>query len=294
MIFAKILSYFIVTITLILISGCTNIKSQKSISDPNILDGEKPNMTQNETVTTATTIKPELINFADNKAGKVFEGELYIPKIKQAAKYPLIIIVHEWWGKNNYVQGRGQQLASMGYATLVVDLYGNNAESDNPTGAMALAKPFYEDPSKSTQLLEKYYQLVIKDNRIDKNQISAIGYCFGGTQVLNWARSGKSIKLMASFHGGLQGDSKNSHLIRTPIYVFNGEADQMVKNEDIEEFKKEFSAKKANLKFINYPGALHAFSNPQATEVGKKFNLPVAYNAAADKGSFNELLKALR
>lgn len=213
----------------------------------------------------------------------------------------LVILVHEWWGKNEFVKKRAEQLQKEGFSTLVVDMYGTDSKGqvqvvDNPKAAGELAKAFYQDSSLGAVRLEKYVEAVrakFSEKRMAMPKIYAIGFCFGGTQVLNFARSGKMIDGVVSFHGGLSGLAK-AQSTKAKFLVLNGEADPMVPRKDVDAFKADMKTIKADLKFVDYPGALHAFTNPAATEVGKKFNLPVAYDEKADKASYQELLAFLK
>jgi len=122
--------------------------------------------------------------------------------------------------------------------------------------------------------------------------VGAIGFCFGGGVVLNMARMGADLPGVASFHGslGTQNPAKPG-AVKSKLLVMNGGADPFVKPEAVAAFKKEMDAAKADYRFIDYPGAVHAFTNPEATEKGKKFNLPLAYDADADRKSKAEMLK---
>jgi dienelactone hydrolase len=134
--------------------------------------------------------------------------------------------------------------------------------------------------------------LLKKQPTVDPDRIAAIGYCFGGGVVLNMARQGVDLKGVASFHGSLPAvQPAEPGMVKAKILVLNGADDKFVTPEQIETFKKEMTDAKVDFKFVNYPGAVHAFTNPEATENGKKFNLPLAYNAKADKESWKELKK---
>jgi dienelactone hydrolase len=129
---------------------------------------------------------------------------------------------------------------------------------------------------------------------VDPTRIAAIGYCFGGGVVLNMARQGVDLKGVASFHGNLTAvKPAQPGSIKTKILVLHGGADKFITPEQIKAFKQEMKSAGADFKFISYPGALHSFTNPEATELGKRFNMPIAYNANADKKSWDELKKFL-
>jgi dienelactone hydrolase len=129
---------------------------------------------------------------------------------------------------------------------------------------------------------------------VDSTRIAAIGYCFGGGVVLNMAQQGVDLKGVASFHGDLTAlKPAQPGSVKAKILVLHGADDKLVTAEQVEAFKQEMKAAHADFKFISYPGALHSFTNPEATELGKKFNMPIAYNANADKKSWHELKKFL-
>jgi dienelactone hydrolase len=133
-----------------------------------------------------------------------------------------------------------------------------------------------------------------QQSTVDPTRIAAIGYCFGGGVVLNMARQGVDLKGVVSFHGGLAAvKPAQPGSVKAKILVLNGDADKFTTPEQIEAFKQEMRAAGADFQFISYPGAMHSFTNPEATELGKKFNMPIAYNAKADKESWNEMKEFL-
>ena len=129
-----------------------------------------------------------------------------------------------------------------------------------------------------------------KQPTVDPGRIGAIGYCFGGGVVLNMARQGVDLKGVASFHGNLTAvKPAESGMVKAKIIVFNGADDKFTTPEQIEAFKKEMTDAKVDFQFINYPGAVHSFTNPDATALGKKFNLSLAYNGNADRKSWSAM-----
>ena len=236
-------------------------------------------------------MKAILIGFKEE--GKIFSAQISLPKQDSSGKVPLVVIVHEWWGRTPYIEDRSYMLNQEGFATLAVDLYGNNQTVGPPSEAQSLATPFYQNPRLGFGRLKRFVDAAKADPRVDSSRIFVIGYCFGGTQALNFARAGESVKGVVSFHGGLAaGIPANG--IQARILAFNGLADPMVPAKERKAFEKEMKAAKADLKVFSYQGATHAFTNPAATEIGKKFQIPVAYNAKADAASWKELLKFLR
>ncbi len=226
------------------------------------------------------------------EADQKFEASVALPKDFKD-KVPLVIVVHEWWGRNEYAINRGKMLNEKGYATLVVDMFGDNKTGETPAEAQALATPFYQNAQMGVDRLNKYIAVAKNDPHVDASKIYVIGYCFGGTQALNLARSGADIKGVVSFHGGLAAGLKAT-AIKANILAINGLADQMVPAKERAAFNKEMKDLKANVEVVNYKGASHAFSNPAATEIGKKYKIPVAYNKAADEGSWKNLMTFLK
>lgn len=231
-----------------------------------------------------------VVSFSENS--QQYVAKLGIPKgLKDKA--PLVVIVHEWWGRNDYIESRARMLEAEGFTTLAVDLFGNGRVVETPSDAQALATPFYQNPSKGTDLLYKYVEAAKKDPHVDPTRVFVIGYCFGGTQALNFARMGADVAGVVSFHGGLESTIK-PNVIKARVLAINGLADPMVPAKQRREFEKEMKAVGADFKVINYSGATHAFTNPRATEIGKKFKIPVAYDKKADEGSWKDLLNFLR
>jgi len=204
-------------------------------------------------------------------------------------KRPVVLVVPEWWGLTDYPRMRAKQLAQLGYLAMAVDMYGNGKTVDNPTDAQNMSMPFYQDPQMGYKRLMAAAAKIKTDPHADTSKMAAIGYCFGGGMVLNAARLGADFDGVVSFHGSLVGAPAKKGLIKADILVCHGDADPFVPAKDVQAFKKSMDSVGAHYTFKAYPGALHAFTNPGATELGKKFNLPIAYNAAADSASWNDM-----
>ncbi len=205
------------------------------------------------------------------------------------AKRPVVLVVPEWWGLNDYAKSRARQLAELGYLAIAVDYYGNGQQANDPAAAMKLSGPFYKDFSLGKKRFDAALAKIKTYPQADTSKIAAIGYCFGGAQVLNVARQGEHLLGVVSFHGGLVGVTPDKSIEKARILVCHGEADQMVTKEEVAKFKKQMDSVGIAYTFRSYPGAGHAFTNPAATELGKKFNIPVAYNEAADKASWEDM-----
>jgi dienelactone hydrolase len=220
--------------------------------------------------------------------GKTFKGYVTYDSAKKDER-PGVLVVHEWWGLTDYPRSRAKQLAELGYIAMAVDMYGDGKIADDPKTAQELATPFYKDPQLAKTRLDAAMNKLKTYQQTDSANIAAIGYCYGGFVVLNAAKLGADLKGVVSFHGNLSGVPVNKELLKAKILVCHGAADQFVKPEEVDAFKHSMDSAKADYTFKAYPNATHAFTNTAATEKGKKFNMPIEYNAAADSASWNDM-----
>jgi len=205
-------------------------------------------------------------------------------------KRPGILVVHEWWGLNNYARKRARMLAELGYTALAVDMYGDGKQAQHPDDAGKFSSAVMNnfDAAKARFLAAEDF--LKKQPTVDSKRLGAIGYCFGGGIVLNMARQGTDILGVSSFHGNLKAvKPAEPGMVRAKIRVYTGADDKFVPADAIESFKKEMTNAKADFKVIVFPGAVHSFTNPEATKLGEKYNLPLAYNAKADKESWEDM-----
>jgi dienelactone hydrolase len=236
--------------------------------------------------TAGTQLKEENVSYtADSTTMNGFV--VYDDSIQ--GKRPAVLVVHEWWGLNDYPKERARQLAQLGYIAMAVDMYGNGKTAANPDEAMKLAGPFYQHPELAKTRLDAALAKLKTYPQADTANIAAIGYCYGGYVVLNAAKLGANLKGVVSFHGDLSGVAPDKKLLKAKILVCHGAADQFVGKPVVDKFKKQMDSIGADYTFKSYPNATHAFTNPAATETGKKFNMPIAYNAEADKNSWNDM-----
>jgi dienelactone hydrolase len=200
-------------------------------------------------------------------------------------KRPGILVLHEWWGITRHVMDEARQFAGQGYTAFVADLYAGKS-ADNPADAGALMNGLMGNPTLVKSRFDAAYAQLAKHPTVDASRIGASGYCMGGKVALDMARAGAGLKAVASFHGNLTpGSPARPGQVKARVIALNGADDPFVSAESIDAFRKEMEAAKVNYEFVNYPGAVHAFTNPEATEKGKKFNLPLAYNADVDRQS---------
>ncbi len=209
-------------------------------------------------------------------------------------KRPGVLVVPEWWGLNDYARRRARMLAELGYVALAVDMYGDGNQATNPTDAGKLSSEVMKNFDTAKERFTAAEDLLKKQPTVEPDRLAAIGYCFGGGVLLNIAREGTDLKDIVSFHGNLTAvKPAEPGTIKAKLLVLQGGDDKFAPPEQIEAFKKEMTTDGAVYKFIVYPGAMHAFSNPDATALGKKFKIPIAYNAKADKESWSAMKKFL-
>ncbi|MBK24799.1 MAG: dienelactone hydrolase [Halobacteriovorax sp.] len=208
---------------------------------------------------------------------------------------PGVIVVHEWWGHNEYVRKRARQLSKMGYHALALDMYGEGKKTSHPKEAKKFAMMSMKDPELAKKRFLKALEVLKSKEGVDPKKIAAIGYCFGGAVVLNMARAGVDLDAVVSFHGSLKTKKPaKKGDIKGKVLVLNGAEDPMITQADIKAFKSEMRKAQVSYEFINYPGAVHAFTNPGATAVGNKYDLPVAYHEESDKSSWKTMENFLR
>ena len=202
---------------------------------------------------------------------------------------PAVLVVPEWWGMNDYSKMRATELAKLGYIAMAVDIYGNGLTADNPDSAGKYAMPFYQNPQMTKARIDAAIAKIKTYSQTDAANIAAVGYCFGGGILLNTARLGSELKAVVSFHGSLNGTPAEKSLLKTNILVCHGGADPFVPIAEVNQFKKQMDSIGAAYTFKEYAGALHAFTNPNATAMGEKFKIPIQYNAAADTASWKDM-----
>jgi dienelactone hydrolase len=209
------------------------------------------------------------------------------------AKRPGIVMVHEWWGITPHIHSEARKLAQQGYTAFIADMYGDAKTADNPKDAGALSGSVMKNPTVMESRFNAARGQLAKQASVNPQRIGAVGYCFGGAVVLNMARAGADLAAVAGFHAslGLNTPAPAPGTIKAKILVLNGADDPFVKREQYDALKKDFDAAKADYRVIEYPGAVHAFTNPEATELGKKFNLPLRYDAKVDQEAKAEAAK---
>ncbi len=217
-------------------------------------------------------------------------GSAVLYKAKRS-NAPAVVVVHEWWGLNDYARKRAKMLADAGYTAIAVDMYGHGKTTTHPKDATAFMNAALAEPEAMNARFDAAMAILKQQTRGD---IYAIGYCFGGAVVLNQARRGVELAGVASFHGSLAAEQPaHPGVVKAKVLVATGGADPMVPAEQVGSFVEEMSAAGVDLQLLSFPEAQHSFTNPGSTALGKKYGLPLSYDAAADSESWAALMRML-
>jgi dienelactone hydrolase len=257
---------------LVILASCNNRSNKKT--------------TMSNENTGTPQIKEEAVNITEGDT--TFKNFVYYDAANDSAR-PAVLVIPEWWGINDYPRMRAKQLAELGYVAMAVDMYGNGDTASNPQEATAKATPFYKDPNMALSRINAALAKLRAYKQVDTSRMAAIGYCFGGTAVLNAARLGADLKGVVSFHGDFPQEPVDRNLFKASVLICHGADDKFVPETSLNSFKQKLDSAGVPYTVKVYPGATHAFSNPNATAAGQKFKIPIAYNEAADKGSWNEM-----
>lgn len=210
-------------------------------------------------------------------------GYLAFPK-DVTGPLPGILVVHEWMGLNDYAKHRADQLAELGYIAFAADIYGDGKIAANREEAGKLAGSYKNDRPLLRARVAAGLATLKAQPGVAVDKIAAIGYCFGGTTVLELARSGADIAGVVSFHGGLDTPtSQDAKNIRAKVLALHGADDPYVPADQVAAFENEMRQAGVDWQLIVYGGAVHGFTNPAN---GTDNSKGAAYNALADARSW--------
>lgn len=216
------------------------------------------------------------------------EGFLAYDDAKKG-KLPGILVVHEWTGIGDYVQERAKMLAKLGYVAFAPDIYGKGIRPAPGKEASETATIYKKDRNLMRARAFAGLSELKKAPNVDPSRLAAIGYCFGGTVVLELARAGAELKGIASFHGGLSGPMPaEAGKVKAHVVAYHGAEDPNVPAEEVKAFEDEMRAARVDWVLTKYSGAVHAFTNPH---LKGKNAMPgsAEYNEAADHRSWASL-----
>lgn len=203
---------------------------------------------------------------------------------------PGILVFHDWMGNGAYSEMRAKQLAELGYVAFAADIYGQGVRPKDANEAATLAKSYRDNRKLLRERAQAGLEVLMKEKRVDKDKIAALGYCFGGTTALELARDGAPIKGVISFHGGLSTNMK-AEKMSPKVLALHGADDPYVPKAEVQGFEDEMRAVKADWQLIEYGNSVHAFTQKDA---GNDNSKGAAYNELADKRSWEAMKTFLK
>jgi dienelactone hydrolase len=219
-------------------------------------------------------------------AGENFVGYLAYDD-SRPGKLPGVLVVHEWWGLNDYVRRRVEQLAALGYVAFGLDMYGQGRVTTHPAEAGQWAKQVNGNVVLWRERAQAGVAVLRSEARVDPERMAAIGYCFGGATVQQLAFAGAQLSGVASFHGSLiHPQPEEVPRVRARILILHGAADAMITPEQVQGYMKAMGETALNWEVIAYGGARHGFTNPGADALGME---ALRYHPVADARSWERL-----
>ncbi len=205
-------------------------------------------------------------------------------------KRPGILVVHEWWGHDDYARKRADMLAKLGYTAFALDMYGTGKLAQHPEDAQKFMQAAVGQLPEAEKRFKAAYEILLKQNTVDPKKIAAIGYCMGGGIVMHMARTGVvDLAGVVSFHGSFAFATQTPSTPRhgkAKVLAFTGAADPFVPMESVQGFVKSMTEAGVDYELKSYPGVKHSFTVPAATEKGLQFSQPWAYDKTADQDSW--------
>lgn len=231
--------------------------------------------------------------YVDYKGGAV-ESKGYLAMPAGEGPHPGILVLHEWWGQNDYIRKRADMLAELGYAALAVDLFGEGKEFQEPQAGWTLMVPLLNQTEEITARFKAAMDCLHAQPGVDPDKLAAVGYSLGGTIALQMARNGlRGLDGVAAFHATLEVRSPNPPVNKLGAKILVCHAGEAVfdlgRPNLRKEFEQEMRSAQADLKFVEYPDAMDSFTNPEASKLGEKHRIPLKYDPAADASSWKEL-----
>jgi len=202
-------------------------------------------------------------------------------------KLPGVLVVHEWWGLNDYARERCKKLAELGYVALAVDMYGDGKTTEHPDDARKMATVVRENLKTWRGRAEAGLKQLTSQPNVDATKIAAIGYCFGGSTCLQLAYAGADLKAVATFHAALPAPTADeAKAIKAKLYIAHGADDSFIPEKAITAFKEALDGAKVKYTFEAFPGVVHSFTVPEADKVNIK---GMKYDKAADEKSWKAM-----
>ena len=199
-----------------------------------------------------------------------------------------ILVVHEWWGINEYARTRAHMLAELGYVAFALDMYGGGKNTQETKQAQHWSGQFRGSAMMRSRA-KAGLEVLKNHKRVDAKRVAAIGYCFGGTTVMQLAYSGADLKAVASFHGSLplpEEDDYAPDRVKAAVLVCHGYADTFIDRQHVLAFQKSLDQIGADWQMVIYGNAKHSFTNPDADAIGIE---GLGYDRKADQRSWKHM-----
>jgi len=226
-------------------------------------------------------VHSEMVTYSDGDTP--LKGYLYWDDAAQGRR-PGILVVHEWWGLNDYARIRARMLAELGYVAFAADMYGEDKVTEHAADAQGWMKQITANVEAWQARALRGLQVLETDERVDPEKLAAVGYCFGGATVMQLAYAGADLDAVVSFHGSLPpATPEQQSRIKARVLAAHGDADAFMPPERLAAFKAALEAAGVDWELDIYGGARHGFTNPDATKSGLE---NVAYNEKADHRSW--------
>lgn len=223
--------------------------------------------------------------------GKTFTGYMAWNDADQGER-PGVLVVHEWWGHNDFARDQAEKLAAAGYTAFALDMYGEGKVTDHPDEAQAFMKEATGDPEAMRARFSAAMEELRGHDSVDADRIAAQGYCFGGAVVLNMARMGMDLDGVVSYHGALGSPIEpEPGDIRARIQVYTGGADQMVPADQVAGFVTGMQKAEADFSVTSFPGVRHSFMNPGADAIAEEHGMPIGYDRDAAERSWEGTMR---
>jgi dienelactone hydrolase len=222
--------------------------------------------------------------------GVTFKGYLAWPETEE--KRPGVLVLHEWWGLNDYAKKRAEQLAGLGYVAFAADMYGEGKTTEHPKEAGQFATQVRSNVAVWQGRAKAALDVLVGLPQVDTTRVAAIGYCFGGSTALELAYTGADLKAVVTFHAALPvPDASQAKAIRAKVLINHGAADKFIPEETAAKFRAALEAARVDYAMVYHGGAMHSFSVPGIDQK----NVPgLAYNAEADRRSWESMLVLFR
>ena len=234
-------------------------------------------------------VKTEEIEYSHN--GTKLTGYLAYDDSK-SGKRPGVVVVHEWWGHNGHARNRSKMLAEAGYTALALDMYGSGKLATHPKKAGEFMNAAFSNWVDSQARYNKALDILKGHKTVDATRIGSIGFCFGGAISIKMAKGGADLKGIVGFHSALPMEpaiTKNS--MKAAVLIINGSEDGFLKSETVAAFSKDMFKANVDFTYMNLKGVKHSYTNPQADEFAKKFNIAaLQYNKKADEQAWAAML----